>query len=88
MTITTNELVSDFEKFARENNYFLPPGRIAEYINKATPLRFSRDGGQDEDCFAYLHSHGVGTLGDWHDKEGSKLIFNYVERNGLEILDK
>ena len=88
MEIDINTLVADFEAFARENGYSLPPGRIAEYIDKATPLRFSRDGGQDEDCFAYLHSHGVGTLGDWHDKEGSKLIFNYFERNGLEISDE
>lgn len=88
MKIDINDLVSDFEAFARENLYSLPPGRIAEFIDKPSPLRFSRDGGRDSDCFAYLKSKGVGTLGDWHDKEGSKLIFNYFERNGLEISDE
>lgn len=88
MTITTNELVADFEKFARENNYFLPPGRIAEFINKATPLRFSRDGGRDSDCFAYLYSKGVGTLGDWHDLEGSKIVYNFFDRSGQEISEE
>lgn len=88
MTITTNELVSDFEAFARENGYSLPPGRIAEFIDKPSPLRFSRDGGRDLDCFAYLKSKGVGTLGDWHDLEGSKVIFNFYKRNGQEISEE
>lgn len=88
MTITTNELVSDFEKFARENNYFLPPGRIAEYIDKATPLRFSRNGGHDTDCFAYLHKTGIGTIADWHDFQDSKTVYNFYKRNGYDLSDE
>lgn len=85
MKIDINELISDFETFARENGYTLPPGRIAEFIDEPTPLRFSRDGGRDSDCFAYLKSKGVGTLGDWHDLTGSKVIFNFYKRKGIQL---
>lgn len=82
------ELILDFENFARENGYLLPPGRIAEFIDKPSPLRFSRDGGQDEDCFSFLHSNGVGVIADWHDTIGSKVVFNYFQRNGQEISEE
>ena len=88
MKIDINDLVSDFETFAKENGYFLPPGRIAEFINKATPLRFSRNGGRDLDSFAYLHSSGIGTLGDWHDTVSSKVIFNFLERHGHTLSEE
>ena len=85
MKISTNELVLDFEAFARENLYSLPPGRIAEYIDKPSPLRFSRDGGRDLDCFAFLHNTGIGTIGDWHNVEASKIVFNYFKRKGIPL---
>lgn len=88
MEIDINTLVADFEAFARENGYSLPPGRIAEYIDKATPLRFSRDGGRDSDCFAYLHYNGVGVIADWHDANGSKIVYNFFDRSGQEISEE
>lgn len=88
MKIDINTLVSDFEAFARENLYSLPPGRIAEYIDKPSPLRFSRDGGHNTDCFAYLHSKGVGTIGDWHDLEGSKIVYSFFDRNDQELSEE
>lgn len=88
MKIDINDLVSDFENFAKENGYILPPGRIAEFIDKPSPLRFSRDGGRDLDSFAYLHKTGIGTIADWHDITGSKGVYNFYKRNGLEISDE
>lgn len=88
MDLNIETLISDFELFASENGYALPPGAIMQYIDKASPLRFSKDGGRDKDSFAYLHSHGVGTLGDWHDFEGSKIVYCFYDHTGTPISEE
>ena len=88
MDLNIENLIYDFEIFAQENGYTLQHGAIAGFIDKATPFRFSRDGGSNKDCFAYLHSNGVGTLGDWHDKENSKVIYNFFDHKGISLSDE
>lgn len=88
MDLNIKNLITDFELFASENGYNLPPGAIAGFIDKASPLRFSKDGGRDKDSFAYLHSHGVGTLGDWHDFAGSKVVYNFFDHTDTPISEE
>ncbi len=88
MDLNIETLISDFELFASENGYALPPGAIMQYIDKASPLRFSKNGGRDSDSFAYLHSNGVGTLGDWHNFEGSQIVYNFYTHTGTPISEE